>query len=52
MIDDNLKQLSLDELLGLLATAQGNLALSRLYNHGAVVINKIKNNWKSAESYR
>jgi hypothetical protein len=38
MSEENLKKQSLDDLHRLLATSQKNLALSRLYNHGAEVI--------------
>ena len=38
MSDENLKKQSLDDLQRLLATSQKNLALSRLYNQGAEVI--------------
>lgn len=42
MLQENLKQKSLDELLILLGTAQKNLALSKLYNQGADVIQQNK----------
>lgn len=37
MLDDNIKQFSMNELLELLAKAERNLVLSRENNHGAVV---------------
>jgi hypothetical protein len=38
MLQENLKQKSLDDLLQLLAVSQRNLALSKLYNQGADVV--------------
>lgn len=43
MTDTHLKQKSVDELLILLGTAQKNLALSKLHNQGASVIQQNKN---------
>jgi len=42
MFDHDLKQLTLDELSGLLATAQRNLELSSQRKEGAVVIEQNK----------
>lgn len=42
MLEENLKKRSLDDLLNLLATSQRNLALSKLYNQGADVIQQNK----------
>ena len=42
MLDDNIKQFSLNELMDLLAKAEKNLALSRSNNHGAVVTQQNK----------
>ena len=43
MLQENLKQKSLDDLLQLLAVSQRNLALSKLYNQGADVVQQNKN---------
>jgi hypothetical protein len=43
MLEQNLKQRSLDDLLILLTTSQRNLALSKLYKQGADVIQQNKN---------
>jgi hypothetical protein len=43
MLKENLKQLPLDDLLNLLAVSERNLALSRLYNQGADVVQQNKN---------
>ena len=43
MLEQNLKQRSLDDLLILLATSQKNLAFSKLYKQGADVIQQNKN---------
>jgi len=43
MLNENLNQLSLDELLIVLGTAQRNLTTSQLYNQGADVIQHNKN---------
>lgn len=43
MLQEDMKQKSLDELLQLLAVSQRNLALSKLYNQGAEVIQQNKN---------
>lgn len=43
MLEESLKQRSLDDLLLLLATSQKNLELSKLYKHGAAVIQQNKN---------
>ena len=42
MLQENLKQKSLDDLLHLLAVSQRNLALSKLYNQGATVVEQNK----------
>jgi len=42
MLQENLKQKSLDDLLQLLAVSQRNLALSKLYNQGATVVEQNK----------
>jgi hypothetical protein len=38
MLEENLKQLPLDDLLNLLAVSQRNLELSKLYRQGADVV--------------
>ena len=43
MLEQNLKQRSLDDLSILLATSQRNLELSKLYKQGADVIQQNKN---------
>jgi hypothetical protein len=43
MLEQNLKQRSLDDLLILLATSQKNLEFSKLYKQGADVIQQNKN---------
>ena len=43
MLDDNMKQFSLNELLELLLKAEKNLALSREKKQGAVVTQQNKN---------
>jgi hypothetical protein len=43
MLEQNLKQRSLDDLRILLATSQRNLELSKLYKQGADVIQQNKN---------
>jgi len=43
MLDDNIKQFSLNELLDLLAKAEKNLALSRENNQGAIVTEQNRN---------
>ena len=49
MLDENLKQLSLDELLIILGTAQRNLTTSQLYNQGADVIQQNKNHLEKVQ---
>jgi hypothetical protein len=49
MLQENLKQKSLDDLLQLLAVSQRNLALSRLYNQGADVIQQNKNHLEKVQ---
>jgi hypothetical protein len=43
MLNENLEELSLDELLSLLAETQGQLALSKLNNENADLIEHSKN---------
>jgi hypothetical protein len=43
MLEQNLKQRSLDDLLILLAASERNLELSKLYKQGAAVIQQNKN---------
>ena len=43
MTEENLKELPLDELLKLLSVSQRNLAMAKLYNHGADIVQHNKN---------
>jgi hypothetical protein len=50
MLKENLKQLPLDDLLNLLAVSQRNLAVSRLYNQGADVVQQNKNQLEKVQN--
>ena len=49
MLEQNLKQRSLDDLLILLAASERNLELSKLYKQGAAVIQQNKNQLEKVE---
>ena len=49
MLEQNLKQRSLDDLLILLAASERNLALSKLYKQGAAVIQQNKNQFEKVQ---